>query len=46
MSSKTKRYPILITLKVSPELKTRLEERAKEMGVSASEFIRRMISLK
>lgn len=36
-------YPILITLKVSPELKKRLEERAKELGVSASEFIRRLI---
>ena len=36
-------YPILITLKVSPELKKRLEERAKELGVSASEFIRQLI---
>lgn len=40
---KTNNYPILITLKVSPDLKKRLEERAKELGISASEFIRQLI---
>lgn len=36
-------YPILITLKVSLELKKRLEKKAKDMGISASEFIRQLI---